>query len=318
MAFLKTSLVATAAFALLSVPAFAAPADDVADAPPPPAGPPQPAYEPLAADSSALIPSLETVADVDRFLAPTPLHGMGAEFIRAEARTGVNARFLVGITWVENNSGASYLAQTQHNLFSFKGDGPGGWLAYSSSEDSIRQSSDFIGKEYARPGGKFFHGGTLAAIGHVYAEDPNWATRVAKAANSIGPSAGPAYAGAIAIQGQEADKVTLAVTNEGYAAWDLAGAKSLLLHYRWSRGRASTTGDATLPAPALRSGGVTEVTLSTSPPDLGSWNLQVTAELAGDGWVTSLGGDAHASLRVNFGDDQASLCLTSRVRPAAR
>src|SRR5205807_1834295 len=114
--------------------------------------------------------------------------GMGSEFVDAEARTGVSARFLFGITWTENNAGASTLAQTQHNLFSFVGSGPGGWAVYDSNQQSIQEAADYIGSQYARPGGSHYRGGTIAEIGTVYAADPNWAAKVATAANFIGPS----------------------------------------------------------------------------------------------------------------------------------
>src|SRR4030081_60873 len=169
MGFFRHGVVALAAALSLATPVLAASPYDVADTPAPPATAPRPSYQALDTGSSVLQPSLETAADIDAFLAPTPLAGMGAEFIRAEAQTGVNARFLVGITWVENNSGASYLAQTQHNLFSFVGNGPGGWAAYSSAEESIRTSAAYIGKEYARPGGIHYRGGTTAALGSGHA-----------------------------------------------------------------------------------------------------------------------------------------------------
>jgi hypothetical protein len=175
--------VLAAGAAMLAAPAAAAPsaADDT---PPPPAPAPASEYRPLIVDSNVLEPSLVTAADIDRFLVPTPLAGYGAVFMSAEATTGVNARFLVGITWVENNSGRSLLAQTQHNLFSIMG--AGGWASYDSFESSILQSADYIGHAYAHPGGAFYRGGTIAAIGRVYAADPGWATKVANAANYIG------------------------------------------------------------------------------------------------------------------------------------
>src|ERR1700737_5014143 len=174
MGFFRQAVVAVAAAVSLVTPVYAESSNDVVDTPPPPATAPIPDYQALDTGTRVLTPSLETAADIDAFLARTPLAGMGAEFIRAEAETGVNARFLVGITWVENNSGASYLAQTQHNLFSFVGDGPGGWAAYASSEESIQTSAAYIGKEYARPGGIHYRGGTIATIGSVYASDGGW------------------------------------------------------------------------------------------------------------------------------------------------
>jgi hypothetical protein len=266
------------------------------------------------------MPSLETSADIDAFLARTPLAGMGPEFIRAEAATGVNARFLVGITWVENNSGASYLAQSQHNLFSFVGNGPGGWAAYSSNEDSIRTSAAYIGKEYARPGGLHYRGGTIAAISGVYASDPGWGVKVARAANVIGPSAGSPYAGTVHVASIADGHLVLHVANQGFVPWDAAPGAQLLIHYRWAHRAQSVTGMIAVAAPALRSAGEADLPIpGVVQPDTGAWRLEITAELAGAGWAADLGGGARDSLLVSLGGPSSSLDdEITRDRPPAR
>jgi hypothetical protein len=299
MGFFRSAVVAVAAALSLATPVYAESAVDLADTPPPPASAPIPAYQALDTSSSVLQPSLETAADIDAFLARTPLAGMGGEFIRAEATTGVNARFLVGITWTENNSGASYLAQTQHNLFSFRGPGPGGWTSYSSNEESIRISSAWIGSAYARPGGSLYRGGSIAAVGSVYAEDPGWAAKVARAANFIGPSTGPAYAAGVHIAVIGPAAVTVHVTNLGFVPWELAPGAQLLFHLRWARRSESITSTATAPAPALRSGGEADVSLPIlTQPDGAGWRFEVTAEMTGQGWAADLGSGALDRLLV--------------------
>lgn len=303
MGFFRRAAVAVAAALSLAAPVYAESSNDVVDTPPPPAAAPVPAYQPLDSSSNVLTPSLETAADIDAFLARTPLGGMGAEFIRAEAETGVNARFLVGITWVENNSGASYLAQTQHNLFSFVGNGPGGWAAYSSAEESIRTSAAYIGKEYARPGGIHYRGGTIAAIGSVYASDGGWAAKVARAANFIGPSGGAPYAAAVSIAGTTAASLTLHVTNEGYVPWDQAPGAQLVFHLRWARHAESVTSTEAVTAPAIRSLGATDLQLpGVAQPDGDGWRLEVTAELMGQAWAEYLGPQARDILRATSPD----------------
>src|SRR5438105_6081659 len=297
MGFFRRVAAVVAVVFTLSTPVHAESPGDVVETPPPPASPPAPAYQLLTPDSDVLIPSLETAADIDGFLARTPLAGMGGEFIRAEATTGVNARFLVGITWVENNSGASYLAQSQHNLFSFVGDGPGGWAAYPSFEDSIRSSSAYIGKEYARPGGIHYRGGTIAAISTVYASDRGWGVKVANAANRIGPSSGQPYAGTVHVASMTDGHLVLHVANQGYVPWDSAPNTQLLVHYRWARRAQSTTGVIAIPAPALRAGGEADLPVpGVVQPDGGSWRLEVTGELAGSGWAADLGANAKDTL----------------------
>lgn len=302
MGIFRPLVVALAAAALLATPGMAASGTDVADTPAPPSGPPQLQYQPLLPDSNVLDPSLETSSDVDKFLAHTPLHGLGSEFVKAEAETGVNARFLVGITWVENNAGASLLARSQYNLFSFVGSGPTGFQTFTSFEDSIRQAAIYIGAEYARPGGQYYHGGTIATIGKVYAADPQWPVKVATSANYIGPSRSAAYAAGAHLDGYDGAGLRVTVSNDGYGAWDQAGATLLLVHYRWSHPGASVSGLAEVPAPKLRSGGDVALAIpGLDAPTAGAWNLLVTVELAGPGWVTALGDGAEDSLRVDFG-----------------
>jgi Mannosyl-glycoprotein endo-beta-N-acetylglucosaminidase len=316
MGFLRPVVVAVVAALSLAAPVHAESSVDAANTPAPPASAPVPAYEPLTTASNVLQPSLETAADIDAFLAPTPLAGMGAEFIRAEAATGVNARFLVGITWTENNSGASYLAQSQHNLFSFRGAGPGGWASYSSAEESIQTSAAFIGKEYARPGGAYYHGGSIAAVGSVYAADTAWAGKVARAGNFIGPSQGAPYAASIHIAALAPSQLTIHVSNDGFVPWELAPGAELLIHYRWARRAESVTGVALVPAPAIRSGGQADVVVPISPqPDGAGWRFEATAELTGQAWAEDLGGGAKDRLIIASPDSGAAADALTRDRP---
>jgi hypothetical protein len=290
MGFLRRIAVAVAAALIFATPVHAESNLDVADTPPPPSGAPVPSYQALTPGSQALDPSLETAADLDAFLGHTHLVGMGSDFVEAEARTGVNARFLFGITWTENNAGASTLAQTQHNLFSFVGSGPGGWAVYDSNQQSIQEAADYIGSQYARPGGSHYRGGTIAEIGRIYAADPNWAAKVAAAANFIGPSRGAPYAATVRLGAPGTDGVTVHVTNQGFVPWELASGAQLVLGYRWARRGESQIGTVTLPAPALRSGGEADLLLpGVLPPPGDGWRLLVSAELIGNGWAEDLG-----------------------------
>jgi hypothetical protein len=305
--YLAAALAAGAA--MLAAPAAAAPgaADDT---PPPPAPAPAAEYRPLTVDSNVLDPSLVTAADVDRFLAATPLAGYGAVFMSAEAATGVNARFLVGITWVENNSGRSVLAQTQHNLFSILG--AGGWASYDSFESSILQSADYIGRAYARPGGAYYRGGSIAAIGRVYAADPAWATKVANAANYITPGDEPSFAAGLKITSVISGTLAIRVVNLGRASWDRIAGARLLVHFRWSKpGMDSITGLLTTAAPGLRNSAGGDVALDGFQLPAGTnWRLSVSAEIDGDGWVAALG--PAATDRIRFPVDERSEPATTR------
>src|SRR5437016_4465480 len=140
MGIFRSAAVAVAAALVFAAPVHAESRMGPADTPAPPTGAPLPSYQPLDTASNVLSPSLETASDIDAFLAPTALRDLGSEFVKAEARTGVNARFLVGITWTENHAGASEISSGQHNLFSFVGNGPGGWAVYDSFQQSIQLS----------------------------------------------------------------------------------------------------------------------------------------------------------------------------------
>jgi hypothetical protein len=297
MGILRPFVVAVAAALMLATQVHADSQVEVASTPPPPAGAPIPAYQALGTDSNILQPSLETSADLDAFLSHTNLAGLGSEFISAEARTGVNARFLIGITWTENRAGASFLSQSQHNLFSITGGGPGGFLVYESDQQSIQSAADYLGEQYARPGGAHYRGGTIADVGSVYATDPQWADKVARASNFIGPSQGAAFTATLRVASSGPQGVTVHVVNQGFAPWDLALGAQLLLHYRWSRRSESVTGIATVLAPALRSGGEADLLVPGAiQPDGDGWRFQVSAELAGASWAEDLGSGARDTL----------------------
>ncbi|GAC1654771.1 MAG: hypothetical protein NVS9B1_06520 [Candidatus Dormibacteraceae bacterium] len=310
-------VVAAAAALLLGASVTTALAGDAVDTPAPPVAPTAPSWEAMGVNSNVVTPSLETAADLDRFLARTNLRGMGAVFLRAEAQSGVSARFLIAITWVENNSGASYLAQTQHNLFSFVGGGPGGFQSFPTFEDSILTSAEFIGREYARPGGHFYRGGTIAAIGHIYAEDPNWPVKVATAANYIGPSTGVPYAASVHLAALAADHVVLHLANDGYAP--IGAGQTLLVHYRWVRRGESIPGVRSLAAPGLGGGAAADLEVGGLPaaPASGAWRLDITVELTAGGWVADLGPDASDSLRFNSGGGAELDVEPARLRTPA-
>ena len=314
----RFAAIAVAIALTIATPVHAESSLGAATTPPPPGGAPVPAYQALAPGSSILQPSLETAADIDAFLASTPLVGRGSEFVQAEAATGVNARFLVGITWTENNSGASYLARSQHNLFSITGTGPGGFVAYPSFADSIRSASVYLASEYARPGGVHYRGGTIGAVGSVYAADPGWPDKVARAANFIGPSRAPAYAASIHVAAFGPNQVTVHVTNTGFAPWDSPPRALLLLHYRWARHAGSVTGVVSLPAPAIRSGGQADLGVSVVAPAGAGWRLELTGELTGQGWAEDLGSGAR-DIQQLAGDDSATPTeVLTRDRAPAR
>lgn len=268
----------------------------VPETPPPPAEAPVHHADPLTLESQVTGPSYLTGSDLDGYLAPYPLHGYGPVFAAQEARTHVRADFLVAIVRVENTLGQSGLAQDQHNLFSIKGSGAGGWEEYPSWDASIRRGADYIADNYVKPGQPLYRGGRLQDIARVYAESPAWPQKVMDAANGIGPSTSPPFAADVQIESTDASRVRIRVTNKGYMPWRQTPDEHLIVHSLRSADRSSETDVLSLDAPDLRSGGSAEIDLNvvTSIPDAS--RLVVTVELAGADWVAGLGPGAHAVL----------------------
>jgi len=111
------------------------------------------------------------------------LKGTGEALIRAENESGINALVLAAIIVHESHFGESALAVHKNNLAglgAYNGRAGRTAMSFATKEDCIAYLADFLAREYVTPGGKYYHGGDLAAIGKSYAADPNWSFKVAQ------------------------------------------------------------------------------------------------------------------------------------------
>lgn len=141
-------------------------------------------------DTNLTLPSGETAASLNQFLAGSALAGLGDSFMQAEATYHVSARYFVAHAILESGWGTSAIAQNKHNLFGFGADDAnpyGDAMNFPSFDACIQYVAQFIEKNYLTPGGAFYHGPTLRGMNVDYASDPNWAEKIASIADTIPP-----------------------------------------------------------------------------------------------------------------------------------
>jgi beta-N-acetylglucosaminidase len=154
-------------------------------------------YPPVAGplftiDTNLTLPSGETAASLDQFLAGSALAGLGASFMQAETTYHVSARYFVAHAILESGWGTSAIAQDKHNLFGFGADDAnpyGDAMTFASFDACIQYVAQFIATNYLSPTGQFYHGPTLRGMNVDYASDPNWAEKIASIADTIPPLA---------------------------------------------------------------------------------------------------------------------------------
>ena len=145
-------------------------------------------------DTNLTLPSGETAASLDQFLAGSALAGLGASFMQAESTYHVSARYFVAHAILESGWGTSAIAQFKHNLFGFGADDAnpyGDAMTFTSFDACIQYVAQFIATNYLTAGGQFYHGPTLRGMNVDYASDPNWAEKIASIADTIPPLAVP-------------------------------------------------------------------------------------------------------------------------------
>jgi beta-N-acetylglucosaminidase len=154
-------------------------------------------YPPVAGplftiDTNLTLPSGETAASLNQFLAGSALAGLGASFIQAETTYHVSARYFVAHAILESGWGTSAIAQYKFNLFGFGADDAnpyGDAMTFTSFNACIQYVAQFVATNYLSPTGRFYHGPTLRGMNVDYASDPNWAEKIASIADTIPPLA---------------------------------------------------------------------------------------------------------------------------------
>lgn len=127
---------------------------------------------------------------IDEALASTtPLPHLGAAFLRAERKEGINARYLVSHALLESGWGTSDIARFKHNLFGYNAYDRGPWQNASSFrtyQAGIAAIAAKIKDSYLTPTGRWWYGyTTLRAVNRYYASDPRWADKIAVIANQL-------------------------------------------------------------------------------------------------------------------------------------
>jgi beta-N-acetylglucosaminidase len=145
-------------------------------------------------DTNLTVPSGETAASINQFLAGSALAGLGGSFMQAEATYHVSARYFVAHAILESGWGTSAIAQLKHNLFGFNANDSnpfGDASSFPSFDACIQYVAQYIASNYLSPTGKYFHGPTLRGMNVDYASDPNWAEKIASIADTIPPITNP-------------------------------------------------------------------------------------------------------------------------------
>ena len=145
---------------------------------------------PITLDTNLLSSSGESAWAIDLYLAArTDLPPLGAAFIAAERRYGVNARFLLAAAMHESGWGSSAIARHKHNLFGFTAydrapmESATAWESFAAGID---YTAAFIRKQYLTEGGRFWTGQpTLRAMQVYWSSSGWWGTSISRIASSM-------------------------------------------------------------------------------------------------------------------------------------
>jgi hypothetical protein len=144
----------------------------------------------ITLDTNLLSTSGASAWAIDDYLASTTsLPPLGKAFIAAEARYGVNARFLLAAAMHESAWGTSHIARRKHNLFgynAFDRDPSRYANAYATYAANIDATAKFIRDFYLTPGGRWWGGApTLRSMQRFWSSSHRWGIGVSHIASSI-------------------------------------------------------------------------------------------------------------------------------------
>ena len=145
---------------------------------------------PITLDTNLLSESGVSAWAIDEYLqAKTPLPPLGAAFISAEEKYGVNARFLLAAALHESAWGTSYISRVKHNLFGYNAydrDPLRYASTYATYAANIDATAKFIRDFYLRPGGRWWGGQpTLRSMQQFWSSSHSWGINVSQIATSI-------------------------------------------------------------------------------------------------------------------------------------
>ena len=144
----------------------------------------------MTLDTNLLSKSGLSVWAIDEYLASsTTMPGLGATFLAAEHKYGINARFLIAAALHESGWGSSYIARSKHNLF--------GYNAYDRCASAcatrfrnhaagINEVAAFMKRSYLVRSGRWWSGApTLRAMQKCWSSSGTWGKNVVGIANSL-------------------------------------------------------------------------------------------------------------------------------------
>ncbi|MDA8212150.1 MAG: glucosaminidase domain-containing protein [Clostridia bacterium] len=140
------------------------------------------------ADVDLRKPSGVSARTIDKFLAGTPLAGLGKAFILAEQQWAVSARYLTAHAVLESGWGRSKIAQDKHNLYGFQAYDSSPYAsarAFPSFEECIKYVAQYVARNYLNPDGKYCNGPSLRGMNKRYATDQKWADKIASLMRKI-------------------------------------------------------------------------------------------------------------------------------------
>jgi hypothetical protein len=145
---------------------------------------------PITLDTNLLSVSGVSVWSIDEFLkAATPLPPLGAAFVDAEQRYGINARFLLAAAVHESGWGRSHIARAKHNLFGYNAydrDPLRFASAYDTFAANIDDTARFIKDMYLTRGGRWWGGQpTLRSMQQFWSSSHTWGINVSRIATSM-------------------------------------------------------------------------------------------------------------------------------------
>ncbi len=144
----------------------------------------------ITLDTNLLSRSGASAWAIDEYLrARTRLPALGAAFIDAERRYGVNARFLLAAALHESGWGSGYIARVRHNLFglnAYDRDPVRYASAFKTYAANIEATAKFIKDFYLTPGGRWWGGQpTLRSMQRFWSSSGRWGEAVSSIASSI-------------------------------------------------------------------------------------------------------------------------------------
>ena len=145
---------------------------------------------PITLDTNLRSVSGASAWAIDEYLqATTPLPRLGAAFLDAERKYGVNARFLLAAAMHETAWGTSDIARFKHNLFGYNAYDRSPFRsanAYATFAANIDATAKFIRDFYLTPHGRWWGGApTLRSMQRFWSSSGNWGVNVSRIATSI-------------------------------------------------------------------------------------------------------------------------------------